>query len=370
LPEGHDTSDGTQIWGDRFIRPAEEVQAFEDEIAKNIAETMRLRLTPGENTQLTKHDTANPEAFQLYLQGQYYFNKFSEEGFAKAIECFNGAVEKDPGYARAYAGIAHSYAILAAEFRPSKEVMPQAQTAATRALTLDPAVAEAHTALGMYHEFYTWDWKAAESEFQKALALDLNNPDTLHFYGHYLQAVGRAQDAVPVLKRALDRDPLALIINVEYGGALYFARRYLEAAEALRKALDLDHGFIFASWGEAAALERLGRVGEAIVELERVRSQGWSVILVELACAHAVAGRPQESRRLLAEVKAGKQYVDPVVMATAYAELHDLDEAFQWLAKGYRERSPQLSFLQAEPKFDPLRADLRYADLLRKLKLA
>lgn len=366
-----DTSDGTQIWGDKFIRPVEEVQAFEEEIARNIAQTMRLRLTPGENTQLTKHDTANPEAFQLYLQGQYYFNKFTEEGFAKAIECFNGAVGKDPRYARAYAGIAHSYAILAAEaFRPSKEVMPQAQTAATRALTLDPAVAEAHTALGIYHEFYTWDWKAAENELQEALALDPNNPDTLHFYGHYLQAVGRSDDAVPVLKRALDRDPLALVINAEYGNALYYARRYQEAVEAMRKTLDMDRGFTFAAWGEAQALERLGRVDEAIVELERVRSQAWSVILVELASAHAVGGRPHEARRILAEVKAGKQYVDPVVMAMAYAELHDLDETFRWLAKGYEERSPQLSFLQAEPKFDPLRSDPRYGDLLRKLKLS
>jgi len=365
------TADGTQIWGEKFVRPAAEVQTFEEEIAGNIADALRLRLTKAEHTQLGKHDTANPEAYKLYLQGQFYFNKFSEEGFSKAIELYNGAIEKDPGYARAYAGVAHSYAVLAAEtIRPPREVMPPAEKAATKAVSLDPALAEAHTALGIYHTFYTWDWNSARKELEEALALDPKNSDTLHFYGHYLQVMGRNDEAVAVMIKAQNVDPLSLPINAEYGNALYFARRFDEAAAVLKKTIELDHSFTFAGLSHAQALEMMGRNDEAVAELEVLKSQGLVWAQIELVCANARAGRSNEARRLLAEIEAGKQFADPYSLAAAYLELRDFETAFRLLQKAFEDRSPQIAFLRSEPKFDPIRSDSRYRELLRKLNLS
>jgi serine/threonine protein kinase/tetratricopeptide (TPR) repeat protein len=365
-------ADGTQIWGERYTRPLGEVQAFEEEIARSIAEALRLKLTREQSAALSKRGTRSTEAYTLYQKGLFHWNKFDDAGFTKAIEYFSAAIEKDPSYAQAWAGLAHTYAVQAADnMRPPNEVMPKARIAAERAVALDPGVPEGHTALAIYRLFFEWNWRAAEQEFQTSMGLDPASSNTLHFYGHYLEAVGRIDEAVATSRRAADNDPLSLVVNCEYAFALYCARRYEEALQVLRKVRELDREFLFASWMTAMVLERLGRTEEAIAELERVRSQGWSTILIELASAHAAAGRGAEARRILAAVERSSknEFVDSYIVAQSYADLHDADATFLWLDKAYAEHSTQLIFLRAEPKFDPVRADPRYKELLKRMNL-
>jgi len=365
-------ADGTQIWGERYTRPLGEVQAFEEEIARSIVDALRLKLTREQSAALSKRGTRNTEAYTLYQKGLFHWNKFDEPGFTKAIEYFSAAIEKDPNYAQAWAGLAHTYAGQAADtFRPPNEVMPKARMAAERAVALDPGVAEGHTALAIYHLFFEWNWRAAEQEFQTSMRLDPASSNTLHFYGHYLEAVGRIEDAVATSRRAADNDPLSLVVNCEYAFALYCARRYDEALQVLGKVRELDRKFLYASWINAMVLERLGRAAEAIVELERVGSQGWSYLVIELASAHAVAGHAAEARRILAEFErsARNEFVDPFMVAQSYADLHDVDATFRWLEKAYAEHSTLLIFLGAEPKLDPIRADPRYKELMKRLNL-
>ena len=367
-------SDGTQMWGDKFSRPMGELQAFEEEIARNIADTLRLRLTQTESVQLAKQDTSDPEAYKAYLQGQYYWNKFTDEGFVKAIEYFTVATQRDPKYARAFAGLAHSYGVQAADaYRPSKDVMPQAKAAAETALRLDDGLAEAHTSLGIYYLFYEWDWPAAQRELQRALALDPKSSDALHFYSHYLESQGRTEEAIAAAKKAVDLDPLSLIVNNEYGWAFYLARKFPEAAQAWQKTLELDRGFVLAQMELAEALERLGRFDEAIEAVKKaLQVEASSQNLIELACAYAAAGRQPEARKALEQAKelSKRQFADLGMMAYAYAELHDAEEAFRWLDRAYEERSTTLTMLKVEAKFDPLRSDKRFGALLQRMKLA
>ena len=368
------TSDGTQIWGEKFSRPVGELQAFEEEISRNIADTLRLRLTQTESIQLAKKDTASPDAYKAYLQGQYYWNKFTDDGFVKAIEYFTEATRRDPNYARAYAGLAHSYGIQAADvYRTPKEVMPQAKAAAETALRLDDGLAEAHTSLGIYNLFYAWDWPAAERNFQRALALDPKSSDALHFYSHYLESQGQTQEAIDVMKRAADLDPLSLIINNEYGWAFYLARRFPEAVQLFQRGIELDRSFVLSEMELAQALERLGRYDDAIEAVKKaLQVEASSSGLIELACAYAAAGRQPEARKVLEQVKklGTRQFVDFGMVAYAYAELHDTEETFRWLEKAYDQRSSTIFLLKVEAKFDPVRTDKRFGAFLQRMKLA
>ena len=367
-------SDGTQMWGDRFIRPLAQMQAFEEEISRNIAETLRLRLTQTENVQLVKQDTADPEAYKAYLQGQYYWNKFTDDGFVRAIEYFNTATQRDPKYARAYAGLAHAYSVQAADaYRLPKDVMPQAKAAAETALRLDDSLAEAHTSLGIYNLFYAWDWPGARREFQRALELDPKSTDALHFYSHYLESQGQTDEAIAVMKRAVDLDPLSLIVNNEYGWAFYLARKFPEAAQVWQRGIDQDRSFVLSQMELAQAFERMRRYDDAIdVAKKALQVEASPSSLIELGCAYAAAGRQPEARKVLEQVKelGRRQFIDSAMMAYAYAELHDTAETFRWLDRAYEERSAGLIMLKVEAKFDPVRSDPRFGALLQRMKLA
>jgi len=366
------TGDGTQIWGDKVVRPVGELQSFEEDIARNISDTLQLRLTRDQDLRLGKRGTPNVEAYQLYLKGQYHWNKFTAEGLSKAIDYFNQALQQDNNYALAWAGIAHASAILGVEYdRPPKETMPKASAAAAKALALDETLAEAHSALGIYKLFSEWDWTAAQREFARALSLDPNNSDTKHFYSHYLQAVNRPHEAVEVLKRGVELDPLALILNAEYGIGLYYDRRFSEALEVLRKTLEMERDFPLTLWFMAQVLERLGRSDEAVAALERGRSEGLRHFTTELACAYAASGRPRQARALLSELaQPGKPAPDPCQICWVHAALGDRNEAFRWLYRAYEDRSPTLIWINVEPKFDPMRPDPRFTSFVRQMNLA
>jgi serine/threonine protein kinase/tetratricopeptide (TPR) repeat protein len=369
-----DTRDNNQIWGEHYNRKLSDIVAVQQEISTEISQKLRLRLTGEEQKRLTKPYTENTEAYQLYVKGRFYWNKCTEDGFRKSIEYFKQAVEKDPTYGLAYSGLADSYSLLGEiGSAPPKEVFPQARAYAEKALKLDEAYAEAHLSLGIVKLFYDWDLVGAEKELRRAKELDPTNPQVYHFYGHYLQIEGRADDAVGETKRGVELDPISLIVNAELGTAYYLARQFDQAITQLRKTLELDPSFVFASWCIAQAYEQLGRNQEARAELSKARgiSADWSSIIAELGCVYAALGQRAEAQKIIQELseRAKREHIDPVLISYIYIALGDKDQAFVWLEKACQERAGQISWLKVEPKFDPLRSDPRFTELLRRLGL-
>jgi tetratricopeptide (TPR) repeat protein len=236
-----DVSDGSQIWGDRYNRRLSDILEIQDLISGHISEKLRLRLTGEDRKRLTKRYTENTEVYQLYLKGRYYWNKRREEGFKKAIECFNLALAKDPSYALAYAGLADAYVLLAPIGHTSpSEVMPKAKAAAIKALDIDNTLAEAHASLGLARLIHDWDAPAAEAEFKRAIELSPSYATAHHWYALYWLAIGKLEEGIEELKRAQQFDPLSLIINTHLAWAFYFSRQYEQAIAECRKTLDME----------------------------------------------------------------------------------------------------------------------------------
>ena len=363
------------LWAKSYERDLRDVLTLQSDVAQAVAKEIQVKLTPQEQARLVNARPIDPGAHEAYLRGRFYWNKFTAEGFKKSIDYFQQALEKDPAYALAYAGLADAYNILAvASHLPPKEVMPKAKAAAIKALELDETLAEAHVSLGIFKLFYEWDWVGAEREFKRAIELNSNNPDAHHFYGHYLEAIGRMDEATAVTKRALELDPLSLIINAELGFAYYWSRQYNEAIAQYRKTLEMDPTFVFASWAIGQVYEQKGMYEAAIAELNKARplSGDWSFIVAELGCAYARSGQKTKAEQVLDDLKARamREFIDPGLIALIYIDLGETDQAFAWLEKVYEERSSWIVWLQVEPKFDRLRSDPRFATLLKKVGLA
>jgi serine/threonine protein kinase/TolB-like protein/Flp pilus assembly protein TadD len=370
-----DVTTGAQIWGNDYERKISDVLVVKQEIAREVTEKLRLRLSGEEQQQLIKRDTTNAEAYRLYLQGRVHWNKFTEDGFRKSIEYFKQAVEKDPAYALAYSGLADSYSLLGElSVAPPKESFPQARAYAEKALVLDETLAEAHLSLGIVKLLYEWDWPGAEKELRRAKELDPTNPQVYHFYGHYLQSVGRMDEAINETKRGVELDPTLLVLNAELGWAYYCARQYEQAIAQDRKTLGLDPNFVYTSWVIAQSYEQTGRYQEAVAELKRARTidANWPYIIAELGYAYAASGERSETEKTLQQLeeRAAREYIDAILIASIYVGLGQKDQAFVWLEKAYQERSGLMPWLKGEPKWDPLRGDARFADLLRRIGLA
>ncbi|MEP6962797.1 MAG: hypothetical protein ABI995_12015 [Acidobacteriota bacterium] len=362
-----DALNGASIWKDRFTRPRNEAQDLEQDIATRIAGILHANINPAKSN-LRVPRTGNAKAYDFFLQGQYYRNRYSEDGFRKAVDAFNAAVKEDPAFSAAYAGLALSYALQGTELtQPSKVVMPLAIAAADKAIALDGSLPEAHTARAIAAMFYEWNWMKAEAELVRAIGLDPDSSNTLHFWGHYLEAAGRSVEAVSAMQRAAELDPLASIINTEYGFSLYIARKYTLAEQALRKTLEVDPGSLEGPRALAQVLERMGRAEEGGVEMYRRRSSGWLVGLAELACARAGQGNAAEAMRVLEEVQGigRNKFVDPVTIAMVYAELRDSTQTFRWLNQGLQDKSAQLALALVDPRLDTFRIDPRFAELAR-----
>lgn len=370
-----DVTTGAQLWGNDYERKISDVLAVKQEIAREVTEKLRLRLSGDEQQQLIKRDTTNAEAYRLYLLGRVHWNKFTEDGFRKSIEYFKQAVEKDPAYALAYSGLADSYSLLGElSVAPPKDSFPQARAYAEKALVLDETLADAHLSLGIVKLLYEWDWPGAEKELRRAKELDPSNPQVYHFYGHYLQSVGRMDEAINETKRGVELDPTSLILNAELGWAYYCGRKYDQAIAQDRKTLGLDPNFVYSSWVIAQSYEQTGRYQEAVAELKRARTidANWPYIFAELGYAYAVSGERSEAEKTLQQLKerAAREYIDAILIANIYVGLGQKDQAFGWLEKAYQERSGLMPWLKGEPKWDPLRGDARFADLLRRIGLA
>ena len=368
-----DVRNNRLLWGEQYDRKMSELLATQREIAREIVDKLKLKVS-GEEKGLAKHYTENNEAYQLYLKGRFYWNKRTGEATKTAIEYFNQAIEKDPGYALAYAGLANCY-VIRTHPQPPREKMPKARAAAMRALELDETLAEAHTSLARVLALYDWDWPGAEKEFKRAIELNPRYEVAHEWYGGYFELMGRPDESLAERKKALELDPLSLAINSELGLAFYFARDYDKAIEQFKKTLELDPNFPLATDQLPTAYAQKGMYDQAIAGFQKgtmLRGDAeWSSPMSGLGHVYAVSGKKAEARAVLDELKqrSRQEYVPADSIALVYAGLGEKDQAFTWLEKAYEEHAFKLAWLKVDPYWDNLRSDPRFADLLRRVGL-
>ena len=369
-----DARDDTHIWGQQYSRKATDIFALQGDLAKDMTSMLRMRLTGGDEKRMAKNYTANPEAYQDYLKGRYWLNKANAEGSRKSIEYFQQAIAKDPGYAQAYAGLADSYlfgTFFGLNVSP-KDAYPKVKEAALKALEIDDTLAEAHIPLAVTKIQYDWEWSGGEREFQRAIALNPSSARAHQAYGYVLLgATGKFEEAIVEVKRALELDPLSLLINGNLGILFYSARQYDQAIEQERKTLDLDANFIVPHWYLGSSYVQKSMYKEALAEFEKalVIAPGNTDALAGLGYTYAVAARRAEAEKVLDQLNelSKQKYVPAWPRAIIYGGLGQKDKAFEWLEKAYEERS--IYSIKADPAYDPLRSDPRFADLLRRMNL-
>ncbi len=338
------------------------------EISTEVSDRLRLKLTPRERRRLTTPTTRSPEAYQAYIKGRYLWNKFTEDSIEKSVEFFKRAIDIDPSYALAYAGLADTYHELSG-LHPPRETMPRAKAAATKALELDPALAEAHAALGWIIWRFDWDWATAEREFKRAIELNANYAIVYGMYGMFLDSMGRFDESLAAHQRAQSLDPLSPIINAGLGLRLYFARQYDSAVEYYWKTLETDPNFALAHQRLGWAYVQKGMFEEAVAAFQKaigVQGVQW---MPSLGYVYALSGKTDEARRVLAELRdlAKQRYVPSYSFALVYFGLGENDHAIQWLVRAYEERDGFLVNLKVGPMLDPLRDNPRFQDLMRRV---
>jgi eukaryotic-like serine/threonine-protein kinase len=367
-------ADGYHLWSERYDREIEDVFAIQDEISLAIVDKLKVKLLKEEKAKLVKRFTDDQEAYNLYLKGRYFWNKRYEGGLQKGIECFQQAINKDPLYALAYAGIADCYVLLGHfGWLPPKEAYPRARAAAEKALEIDDTLAEAHTSMGWVRTFYDWDWAAAEVEFKRALDLNPNYATGHEWYGVSLAPMRRFDEGTVSLKRALELDPLSLMINSVYGLGLYWERRYDEALDQYRKTIEMDPNFslvyLFLAWTYSAK----ATWEEAIVASNKfiTLSQGSPFGVGTLGSVYAMSGQRYKALKMLDRLNelSQERYVSPFYRAIIYMGLGDKDQAFEHLEKAYLERESWMATLETFPLLDSLRSDPRFITLLKKMGL-
>ncbi len=366
----------THLWGETYDRKLTDVFAAESDIARAIADTLRAKLTGSEQNALAARPTENPEAHQLYLRGRYFWNKRTGADFKKAIGYFNQAIEKDPNYALAYAGLADACVLLSAYAEASpKDSLPQAKAAAEKALGLDSTLGEAHASLAQALLAYDLNFAEANREFRRAIELNPNYATAHHWYGEsVLGPLGQFEEAIAEARRSLELDPLSVIINADYGSALTNARRYDQAIEQLRKTVEMDPGFYYAHWTLGNALELKGFTEEAIAEYKKAIALNDDPLpRALLGHLYAKLGRKDEALAILKQLRelresSKERYVSPYNLALIHIGLGQKNEAIQLLEETYEERDGyNIVFIKVEVLLDPLRGDPRFEALVQKV---
>jgi TolB-like protein/class 3 adenylate cyclase len=367
-------ADGSSLWANTFDEKFTDVFAVQDAISQKVADALALRLSGEENKRLTRRYTENVEAYQLYLTGRYHWNKLTPPEITKSIEFFKKAIELDPTYALAYFGLADAYRSLAPTSEvPSKDTLPQAQAAATKALELDETLAEPHATLAFIHTWYDWDWSGAEREAKRAIELNPNWSFGHIAYAQMLSVTGRSQEAIAEGARAVELDPLSLIINALNGYHLHLARRDDEAIARLKKTVELDSNFWIAHQFLGMAYIEKKMYPEAISEFSQAvkLSGGNSEPLALNGYASVLSGDTAKGRAVLQELKSleSQRYVPPSNLALLSYVLGEKDEAFSWLEKAYRDRDIRLCRLKVDSKWDSMRSEPRFVEILNRLGL-
>jgi serine/threonine protein kinase/Tfp pilus assembly protein PilF len=373
-----DAKNEEDIWSEEYDRKFDDIFALQTDIATQIADSLKIRLIGEDRQNITKHITNNMEAYHWYLKGRFFWNRRTKESLKKCVECFEKSIELDLYFAHAFSGLADAYIILGDyNLMPAKEAYTLAKDAAERALDIDEKLAQAHTTLGCLKSIYYWDWSAAEKEFHKAISLNPKYATTYHWYAiNFLVPKGRFSDAFKNIKNAEDLDPLSLIINTTIGMIHYFAREHDKAIEQYLKSLEMDVNFekayFFLGW---AYIEK-GLMNEAIAVFKKAYSisNDKPVVLAEIGYMYASMGKTEKAMTILNELTTTSKQIpiSPYNMysiAAIYSGLNDTDQAIKWLQQAYAEHCYRLIYLNVDPKYDNIRSDSRFINLLNQIGL-
>jgi eukaryotic-like serine/threonine-protein kinase len=367
-----DTSTENVIWSEQYDRKQSDIVSLQSEIARDVSSKLKAKLSGADEKKLAKNFTANPEAYQLYLKGRFYWNKRTAEGLTQAAVYYKQAIEKDPAYALAYSGLAEAYVLFPNySVAAPKDSMPQAKAAALRALELDDSIAEAHAALGTYLSGYGWDQSAAERELRRAIALKPNYATAYHWLGIVLAFARRPDEAIATAHRAEELDPLSLIISADTAFDLILSRRYDEAIAQGQKTLKLDPNFYYVHYLLGWAYIQKGMYSQAVAECRRsieLNPEPWAKGLLTVALAKS--GGRAEAMKLRDELKAeiARRYVASYFVAVADTALGEKDEALAALERDFAERSTHFSWVPIDPLFDDLRSDPRFVALMQRVE--
>lgn len=366
------TATDTHMWSGSYDRDLKDIFALQAEVAQRIADEIRATLTPPERARLARRRTPDPDAYFAYSKGRFFWNKRTEVDLKRAIGYFQQAIEKDPNYALAYDGLADCWLPLGwyAYMAPS-ETFPYAKVAVRKALALDDSLAEAHTSLAFVTLYYDRDWAKAEREFRRAIELNPNYANGHHWYAEFLSLEGRHQEAITESERARELDPLSNIINTWVGSRYFFARQYDKAIEQYRNTLEMNPGFVPVHLVLGQALEQKHMYREAIAELEKavLLSDGSPIYMASLVHAYGAAGRRGQARKLFDKLwnLSGHRFVSSYDLALASLGIVEADRTFALLARAVEERSPRVAFLGVDPRFDALRSDARFKELMIRI---
>jgi serine/threonine protein kinase/tetratricopeptide (TPR) repeat protein len=361
------------IWTDSYERDLHNILALQRELARVIAKEIKVAVTPEEQARLAEARPVNPEAYQLYLKGRYLWNKRTGEDLKKALEYFEQAIEKDPNYALAYAGLADSYFVLPEYIPfPPKEAFLKGEEAALKALEIDDTLAEAHTSLAAIKR-NLWDWDGSEEEFKRAIDLNPGYATAHHWYAYNLMLVGRHDESIAEIKIAQELDPHSLIINANVGFILYYDRRYNQAIEHYKNRLEMDPSFEVLHYYLGMAYIQMGKYEEAIAEFQEAMtlSKEFLVARAWLGHAYAASGEIEKAMKVINELKelSKNEYVSPYYIASIYAGLDQKDKAFQCLEEAYEKSDTYMIYLKVDPSVDSLRSDPRFTELLKRIGL-
>jgi eukaryotic-like serine/threonine-protein kinase len=366
-----DVTNGSQIWGEQYRRKASDIATLQDDIASDISGQLRLKVSGSGDEK--KHATENAEAYQLYVKGRFYLAQRTRESLYKALDQFNQAVAKDPNYAQAYAGLADAYILLSDRgWVSNDEAAPKIRNGVRRAMELDPTLAEPHAALAVLKEVADWDWAGAEAEYRKAIALNPNDATSHHWYSTLLQNLGRTREAMAEIEKALALDPASPQINANHAGLLNDMHRYDEALTELNRLIAANPEFPVYYANRASVYWHLGNQDAAAadwgMEMKKSGRPEWAEAF---AAGYRKAKLKGACTALIEVLKNESQteYIAPDEMARYYGFMGDRDHTFEWLEKGYAERSGRMEYVKIEDFLEPFHTDPRYVDLLKRMGL-
>ena len=363
-------ADDRHLWAESFERNLQDVLGLESELASSIARQVQMKL-------LSEHPPANrkidPAAYEAYLRGRYAWNRKGEAALQEGIQFFQKAIALEPAYAEAYSGLADSYTTLGyLSYLPPREAFPQARAAAEKALSLDDSLAEPHTSLAYVYFYFDWNWQAAESEFKKAIVLNPNYATAHDYYTYFLMSMRRPEEAKTEIERALQLDPLSVPINTDIGFQMFYTGRYDAAIEQLKKTLQMNPKFPLAHLWLGRSYQQKGMFEESMAEYQATDSAlpNWVVTLAGIGNLQGLQKKDADARLTLAKLDAmsKSKYVTPYGVALVYIGMGKKDEAFRWLEKAFDDRANWLVWLRFDPRWDSLRSDPRYAEMIRRLR--
>jgi TolB-like protein/DNA-binding winged helix-turn-helix (wHTH) protein/Tfp pilus assembly protein PilF len=363
-----DTLAKRHIWGEQYVRKFADILDVQQDIAQDVSENLRLKLSTPDAQQLARRFTQSPEAYDLYLKGQYEWKKHTQRDLQKGIDFFEQSLARDPDFALGYAALATSYAVLGNDYLPPNEAYAKAAQYAAKALSIDPDLAEAHTAMGAVRLYHDWNWPETKNELQRARAIDPNNADAHLLFGDYLDAIGEFRDAKDETRRALELDPQSAMFNTNAGIALYYAREYDAAISQLKMTIELEPRFVNAYLYLGQAYEQKNDYPKAIETFQAGidNSERHPQLVASLGHAYALAGERAKAAEALVELEntAKERYVSPYLMAVVESGLRDRTETIKWLETAFNDRSFFMIWVNVEPQFDWLRDDPRFKRII------